>query len=60
MKGENMENRKAYERMIHRLLTENPKDVYNDLLEHDADFRAFLEINAGKTRKEILNTYLRK
>lgn len=58
MKGESMENKTAYERMIHRLLKENPKDVYNDLLEHDADFRAFIDSNAGKTSEEMYNTYL--
>lgn len=43
--------------MISLLTKNDPRRVYDDLLENNEEFRSFIERNKNKTTEEMINTY---
>lgn len=43
--------------MLSLLAEKDPRRVYEDMLQSNADFREFIDKNKNKTRRELIESY---
>lgn len=43
--------------MIELLSQNDPQDIYQDMIEHDRDFREFINANKGRSTEEMIVCY---